>query len=68
MSIRQLCFTEWPQCGKFEVPSGRNVQWCNMRPHISYFDQLARQICKIEATFEKAGVQYRLIDTPYYIH
>ena len=37
MSIRQLCFTEWHQCVKFEVPSGKNVQWYNMRPYITYF-------------------------------
>ena len=32
--------------------------------HITYFYQLARQISKFEATLEKVGVQYRLIDTP----
>ena len=31
---------------------------------ITYFCQVASQICEFEATLEKARVQYRLIETP----
>ena len=31
---------------------------------VIYFYHLARQFCKIKATFEKDGVQNRLIETP----
>ena len=40
------------------MPSGRNV-W-----YEAHIYQLARQICRNKAIFEKDGVQNRLIETP----
>ena len=48
---------------QFQSGKWKKLEW---GPYIlvCYLDQLACQICKIEATLENSGVQHCLIDTP----
>ena len=53
MSIRKLRNYDWPNLYIFEVPNVLNG-----------YDYNNYKLVKIEATKEKAGVQYFLSDTP----